>query len=283
MSKLHAACCRSDRFMGRHSRGDPRSVSHIIDEIYASSSGKVRLRVFLCILRAASAIDADALSARLSELGIPPTLAQAIVSADTNSLHALLPDSKCGWPSLSMILETCFDISTTDLEFARREYERICESDPEELMNTLPGLGPPEESTSRPTSPQDSHARRGKSNLDPRRIRNEHELIQALIELRKWAHNPSLREMARRSEETTAGLDPNVHQSRCYNTLRKLVQEDAPEQINVINVLAFVRGCGVVDHEELECWRDACRRIDSPHWFDSEYGQGSHSMGVSGR
>lgn len=96
---------------------------------------------------------------------------------------------------------------------------------------------------------------------NPHAVGTREELLQALRCLRISQGNPSLRTMSQQSETIPEGLDERKHRARSYNTLRWLVHPTTPSETTLVNVLAFVRGCGITDPDLLRAWEEAYLRV----------------------
>lgn len=243
-------------------RDDERTTHPLLDRYFPLSSTSVedRVKAVLFHLMKSLGLEDEAFRRLCTEdLGTPEPVIDALVSGDIPALYKELARSG-GWPVFASLLAYSDGLNAdyATLRALQAEYEEL-DMDPRQRW-----LLPLSRSMMRERGYQPS----GESFMDalteaacdPRKVSNYEELIEALECLRISAGSLSLRDIAKNSQSVPKGADTNKHQVRSYNTINKVltqVEGGPPLQAT----LAFVRGCGVQDLEELKAWEKACVRI----------------------
>ncbi|MCY9787930.1 hypothetical protein KIK06_29040 [Nocardiopsis sp. EMB25] len=254
--------------MGEHAAHGSKLTSQILDQTYPLSrySPEDRLQALIFYLRAR--VGADEVTFRRTctvDLGIPEPVITALLHGDIHAAHAALADlaqerDDHGWPLLASVLAYRGGLNADygALAAALAEFEEIA-MDPA-ARRLLPVSRTMLQRRGYQASAETFLADPMEAAVDPRLVHTHEELVEALECLRIRAGNPSLREIAARSATVPEGVDPTKHEHRSYNTLNKVlkVEESGPQ---MIPVLAFVRGCGVLEPEELVAWERVCARI----------------------
>jgi hypothetical protein len=241
-------------------------VVELLDQILPLSrfSPEDRLRGLVLYLRARAGANETTFRRATTDLGIPGPVATALLHGDIpaarDALKGLAHDLGAPWPVIASWLGYGGGLAA---EYAamvafHNEWEEI---------DTYPAARRP-----LPVS-RTMLAQRGyqstlesfradptEAATDPRGVTTPAELIEALECLRIRAGNPSLRDIAERSETVPEGADPTKHIPRSYNTVHKVLKGGSRAP-HLVSVLAFARGCGVLDLEELAAWEAACTRI----------------------
>lgn len=93
---------------------------------------------------------------------------------------------------------------------------------------------------------------------DPGKVHSFPELVRALQALHRIQGSPTLREMATGSEQRFRGRHKDMHQTRSHAALRRVTLAGARPTLAA--VLAFVRGCNVLDSDEAQEWIQAHAR-----------------------
>jgi hypothetical protein len=249
--------------VGEHAAHDRERTTHqLLDQHFPLSrySAEDRLQVLLFHLRArAGAEDATFRRTCTEILGTPEPVISAILHGDIPALYTALKEGG-GWPVLASLLAYGDGLAADygALVAAQAEYEEL-DMDPTQRRR-LPMSRSMLETRGYQHSAETFLDDLAAAATDPRRLVTHEELIEALKCLRIRAGDPSLRDIADRSLYLPEGVDPTKHQHRSYNTLNKVLKVDATGP-QLVPVLAFVRGCGVVDPEELLAWERACVRI----------------------
>ncbi|WP_116247705.1 hypothetical protein [Nocardiopsis sp. FIRDI 009] len=251
--------------MGEHAARGIKLTIEILDQTYPLSrfSSEDRFQALVFHLRARSGADEATFRQVCTDvLGIPEPVTTALVHGDIHALRTVLKDldrDDDGWPLIASLLAYGDGLNADygTLAAALAEFEEIVMPPGQRhrlaLSRTMleqRGYQHSDETFLDPTE----------AATDPRRAVTHEDLVEALVCLHIRAGEPSLRDIAHRSLTIPEGVDPTKHQARSYNTISKVLKvEDRGPQM--VAVLAFVRGCGVLDPKELKAWEDACYRI----------------------
>lgn len=252
--------------MGEHAAHDgPELTAQILDQVYPLGhySPEERLQALLFHLHMGVGQDEAAFRRTCTvDLGIPEPVTHALLHGDTHALQAALADvaEEDRWPMLASVLaySRALNADYGVLAAAHGEFEEL--QMPKVHRRKLPISRAMLDRRGYQSSAETFLENPVKAAADPRLVSTAEELLQALKCLRVQAGEPTLREIALRSEDIPEGADTTKHIPRSYNTIHK-VTKDTDKLPPLQNVLAFARGCGLLDLGELKAWEEAWGRV----------------------
>lgn len=249
--------------MGDYADYGPTPTDDILDQTYPlpEYSPEDRLQALIFHLRVrVSAVEPD-LRRGAALLGTPTAVLEALLAGDMHTMRAELVKESDGWGVLSSLLAYGGGLAADYevLAAALREYEEIA-MDPLQRRRLPISSGMLER---RGYQHSDEAAASGltAAATDPRRMGTQQELLEALECLHIRAGRPSMRAMEAKASAVPKGADPEKHIARSHNTLNKVLKA-SDELPRLVSFLAFVRGCGIADLDELAAWEDAYLRIE---------------------
>ncbi|MFE6309328.1 hypothetical protein [Nocardiopsis sp. NPDC057823] len=251
--------------MGEHAAHGNELTAEILDQIYplAQYSPEERLKALLCHLILSNARNEAMIRRTFTEvLGIPEPVTTALLHGDIHALQTALAESKHEdrWPLLASALAYGDGLNAAYgvLAAIHAEFEEL--QMPPTQRRKLPISRAMLDRRGYQSSSETFLENPAKAATDPRLASSAEELLQTLKCLRVQAGEPTVREIAQRSEDVPEGADATKHLSRSYNTIHKVLK-DTDKLPSLVSVLAFVRGCGVLDLDELNAWEQAWVRI----------------------
>ncbi|RNL80720.1 hypothetical protein [Halostreptopolyspora alba] len=238
-------------------------IADILDQTYPlpEYSSEDRFQALIFHLRArVSAVEPE-LRRSAALLGTPTAVLEALLAGDVHTMRAELAKESDGWGVLSSLLAYggCLAADYEVLAAALREYEEIA-MDPLQRRR-LPISSGMLERRGYQHSDEASASGLTAAATDPRRVGTQQELLEALDCLHIRAGRPSMRTMEATASAIPEGANPKKHITRSHNTLSKVLKA-RDELPRPASFLAFVRGCGIADLDELAAWEEAYLRIE---------------------